>query len=51
MCIGTPPYFFYEFSFIFINTHEYVKAKISISAHGIKTMSVLQFGTKVGRLG
>ena len=29
MCIGTSPYFFYEFSFIsiFINTHEYAKAE------------------------
>ena len=29
MCIDTPPYFLYEFSFIviFINTHEYAKKR------------------------
>ena len=27
MCIGTPPYFFYEFSFISIFIHEYAKRK------------------------
>ena len=36
----------------FINTHEYAKLKMCISAHiEEKTMSELQFGTRVSSLG
>ena len=51
---GTPPYFFYEFSLISIssiNTHEYAKVKICISAQNERTMPGILFSTKFGSLG
>ena len=55
MCIGTP-LIFSTFSFIsfflFINTHEYAKAKkLHISMLNEKTMSGLELGFKFGSLG
>ena len=51
MLKGTPPYFSTIFILFFINTHEYAKKNLYISTLNKKTMSGLQFGTRVGSLG